>query len=274
MKNITLPDIVAAGIYNAQVVYKSKAISPNRKTTMFEIELPIERGGTSYINDGSHPLTTSTVICAKPGQIRHTKLPFICYYVHIIVGEGALFDILSSFPNYIELTDAESIKSIFAELCESHNSGDSKEEVLTQSLLLKLIYTLDKLTASSREAYHPKSSNRTIIEETIQYIKRNLSTELSLKSLSERVNFSQIYFHKLFKASTGKKLREYIEEQRLKSAIELLATTNKTLTQIAYECGFSSQSYFSYAFKRKMKVTPREHVKKLHMEYENDKANR
>lgn len=272
MKSLTLPDIVAAGIYNAQVVYKGKAISPNRKTTMFEIELPTESGGTSYINDASHPISEGTVICAKPGQIRHTKLPFMCYYIHIIVGGGALFDILSSFPNYIELTDAESIKRIFAELCECHNSGDSKKEVLTQSLLLKLIYTLDKAADSSEAAYHPKSSNRTVIEETIQYIKSNLSAELSLKTLSERVNFSQIYFHKLFKASTGKNLREYVEEQRIKAAIELLTSTNKTLTQIAYECGFSSQSYFSYAFKRKMKVTPREHIKRLHMEYENDKT--
>jgi AraC-like DNA-binding protein len=268
MKNITLPDIVAAGIYNAQVVYKGRSSSPNRKTTMFEIELPIESGGTSFINDTSHRIDESTVICAKPGQIRHTKLPFMCYYVHLIVCEGVLLDILSALPDFIELSDASSIKKLFVDLCAIHNSTDSKKDVLTQSLLLKLIYTLDKKAAFSKDVYRPKPSNRMVIEETIHYIKRNLSAELTLKSLSERVNFSQIYFHKLFKSSTGKNLREYIEEQRIKAAIELLTSTSKTLTQIAYECGFSSQSYFSYAFKRRMKITPRELVKKLHMEYE------
>ena len=46
-------------------------------------------------------------------------------------------------------------------------------------------------------------------------------------------------------------------------AANLLITTDYTLTQIAYECGFSSQSYFSYAFKRKMKSTPREYARRM-----------
>ena len=42
MKEIILPKIVAVGMYNAQLAFKNRAISPNRKTTMFEIELPME----------------------------------------------------------------------------------------------------------------------------------------------------------------------------------------------------------------------------------------
>lgn len=107
-----------------------------------------------------------------------------------------------------------------------------------------------------------------MIEESISYIQANLSGALNLDTLAERFNFSKIYFHKLFKASTGKNLREYIEEQRIKKATELLTSSDKTLTEIAYECGFSSQSYFSYAFKRKTKLTPREYAKMIHSKYE------
>ncbi len=268
MKNITLPDVVSAGIYNAQIVHKNKAVTPTRKTTMFEIELPLDDGGISYINDASHPIKKNTVICAKPGQLRHTKLPFKCYYVHIIVSEGRLFDILSSLPDFIELSDVKDVKETFTLLSDRYNNGTSREDILTESLLLNLIYTLDKGADSYKKAYQPKPNNREVIEQTIQYIKSSLSDELSLATLSEKMNFSPIYFHKLFKASTGKTLREYIEEQRIKKAIELLTSTNKTLIRIAYECGFSSQSYFSYAFKRKMKLTPREYAKKIQLEYE------
>ena len=268
MGNIVLPEIVAVGIYNAQIALKNKQISPNRKTTMFEIELPMENGGTSYIDEGSHSISDNIVICAKPGQIRHTRLPFRCYYIHIILNEGQLFDILSAFPNYIELEESKEIKELFVSICTQYQAGTSKADVMLQSQILKLICILDQRIAASTMTYVPKPNNRKAIEQTLTYIKENLTAELSLQLLAKRASFSPIYFHKLFKASTGKNLREYIEEQRIKKAVDLLTSTDKTLTQIAYECGFTSQSYFSYAFKRKMKMPPREYVKDIQLKYE------
>ena len=268
MKDIILPDIVSAGIYNTQLVYKNRAVTPNRKTVMFEIEIPIEDGGISYINDSSHPISKNTVICAKPGELRHTKLPFKCYYVHMIVNEGQLFHLLSSLPDYIEIEDEHEMRELFAALCECHHSGSATDEVLAQSLLLRLIYTLDKTASSLKRPYKQKPSNQRVIEESIAYIKANLSGELNLDALSERFNFSKIYFHKLFKASTGKTLHEYVEDQRIKKSINLMISTDMTLTRIAYECGFSSQSYFSYAFKKKTGATPRKYAEEIQSKYE------
>ena len=103
MKNIILPDIVAVGAYNAQLAVKNREITKNRKTTMFELELATEEGGISYINSESFAIKPDLLICAKPGQIRHTRLPFKCFYIHITLGEGALYDILMNAPNYIML---------------------------------------------------------------------------------------------------------------------------------------------------------------------------
>ena len=269
MKKIILPEIISIGIYNAQVVFKNKSVSPNRKTTMFEIELPIGNGGISYMDGISHPISENIVICAKPGQLRHTILPFMCYYVHMIVNEGSIFDILSSLPNYMELSDTEDIKELFTSMYEHYTTGTSKEDILLQSLILKLVYLLDQKASASSEKYHPGHNNREVIEQTIKYIKENLSENLSLTSLAERINFSPIYFHKLFKASTGMTLHEYIENQRIKRSADLLISTSMTLSQIAYECGFSSQSYFSYAFERNMGMTPRAYAKKT-VEHYND----
>lgn len=79
---------------------------------------------------------------------------------------------------------------------------------------------------------------------------------------------SPIHFHNCFKSAVGKTLHEYVEEQRIKVAVNLLLTTDLTLTQIAFQCGFSSQSYFSYVFKRKMQTTPRKYVEQLNNLYE------
>ena len=264
MNELILPKFVSVGIYNAQIAYKNKVITPNRKTTMFELELPIGDGGDSHIDDNFHPISENVVICAKPGQTRHTRLPFRCYYIHIIVKEGLLYDVLTSLPDYIEMQDTTRIRELFAGMCEHHRAG---EELMLQSLVLELIFTLTQHAPFSK-THTPKSNHQQLIGDTLEYINNNLSADLRLEALCERAGFTPVYFHKLFKASTGKKLHEYVEEQRIKKAVDLLISTDMSLAQIAYECGFSSQSYFSYAFKRCKGISPRSYAKKVISRYE------
>ncbi len=255
--------IVSAGIYNAELFIKNKTVTKNRKTTLFEIELPIGTGGMSYIDNDSRRICDSFIICAKPGQMRHTKLPFKCHFIHLVVKEGQLCDILSSLPNYIDFSDGSELKEIFTSISEHYALGTPEDDIMLQSLTLRLIYLIDKYSKFSKTSYTQKNNNQKIIESTLEYIGANLTADLSLETLADRAKFSPVYFHKLFKASVGKKLHRYIEDQRIKKSIELLISTDMTLTEIAYECGFSSQSYFNYAFKRNKGLSPRAYARKI-----------
>ena len=59
-----LPIIVAAGIFDSKIVAKNTVVSRKRTTTMFEIELPIDDGGISYIDDSFSPIKSNMVVCA------------------------------------------------------------------------------------------------------------------------------------------------------------------------------------------------------------------
>ena len=264
--DIILPRIVAVGIFNAQVTPK-RNITQNRKTTMFEIELPILEGGTSYINDEHHRITCNSVICAKPGQLRHTKLPYRCYYIHMILSDGQLYDALQELPDFMEISNVSYIKELLEQLYTLYNTGLSEDELMVQSLILKLVHFLRKNFLSIRSKNGLKGGNRQVIEDTLEYIRENLTSEMDLAFLANRASFSKIYFHKLFKASTGRTIHQYIEEQRIKKAINLMISTDMTLSQIAYECGFSSQSYFCYALKRNTGLTPRAYTKEIAKQY-------
>ena len=261
-----LPEIAAAGIYDSQIAMKNTAVSKNRKTSMFEIELPITDGGVSYIDSGSSPIHPGMLICAKPGQIRHTKFPFKCLYVHVIVHEGPLYDILMHTPNFFETNKYETYKKLFSRIIRHYNSLSSQEEIILHSIILELIYTIGKDT-TKRTAAHRPAGNPMLIEDALRYIRNNLTEDLSLEKMAQQMALSPIYFHKLFKAAVGKTLRDYVEEQRIKKAIDLLQTTDYSLTKIAFECGFSSQSYFSYIFKRRMKTPPRKYAQALYDKY-------
>ena len=266
--SIVLAEIVAAGIYNTDVAVKNKAITNTRKTTMFEIEIPLEKGGVSYIDLERMNIDTDIIICAKPGQTRRTRLPYKCYYIHIILKDGLLYDTLVSVPDFINVGNNEKLYGLFKRICRYYDTKLEVDEIMLQGLVLELIYEITKASERVSGKKSMKSNNHTAIEKAIDYIKQNLTTDLSLETVAGYVGFSQIHFHNCFKASTGKTLHEYVEEQRIKTAVNLLITTNKTLTEIAYESGFSSQSYFSYVFKRRMKCTPREYVKSLLDKYE------
>lgn len=266
-----LPEIVAAGMYDSNIGHKNTAVIKKRKTSMFEIELAVADGGVSYIEDGSFQITPKLIICAKPGQTRYTKFPFRCFYVHMLLHNGPLYDVLMNAPDFFETEKAEKYGEILKRIARHHNTPSEDEELMLQSLVLELVYTINKDVTKKIKTTASNASST--IETAIAYIKEHLTENLTLETVSKYVLVSPIYFHNTFKAAVGKTLREYVEEQRIKRAINLLIATNKSLTQIAMECGFSSQSYFSYAFKRKMKKTPREYVKEIYDKYENELSN-
>ena len=103
---------------------------------MFEIEIPIEKGGVSYINSDNMKIEPNMVICAKPGQMRHTKFPFKCYYIHMIVTGGKLYDNLMNIPNYVKTNNYEKYCEIFKVLREYYDSTVDSYNIILQSLIL------------------------------------------------------------------------------------------------------------------------------------------
>ena len=264
---MVLPQVELVGIYNLQLSATHNKVTRNRKVTMFEIELPLENGGVAYINSDATPITPNLVICAKPGQIRHTKYPFRCLYIHCILKEGYLYDTLMDFPNFISIQNGSVYRELFEKLRKHFEARTKQDEIMLQSLMLELIYLLSKEIRMKSQRGSSRG-NHFDIDNALRYIKENLTEDLSLQSISKKMLLSPIHFHNRFKASVGQTLHDYVEERRIKAAINLLLTTELTLTQIAFQCGFSSQSYFSYVFKRKMGVSPRKYVEQVNKQYE------
>lgn len=88
------------------------------------------------------------------------------------------------------------------------------------------------------------------INKVQDYIDQNLSSELSLQQLSEVASFSPYHFHRIFTGITKEPLYKYIQRVRLeKAAFLLISNPKKAITEIALDCGFSSQACFSRAFR-------------------------
>jgi AraC family transcriptional regulator len=95
------------------------------------------------------------------------------------------------------------------------------------------------------------------VNRVIDYINRNLDADLSLQVLAEIASFSPFHFHRIFKAIVGEKVHDFVSRLRVERAAVLLRhQPNLFITEIALQCGFSSTSTFSRAFKNYFGVNP------------------
>jgi AraC-like DNA-binding protein len=75
------------------------------------------------------------------------------------------------------------------------------------------------------------------------------------------VFLSPNYFGDLIKKETGKSAQEYIQNRMIDLAKEMIAGTEKTVSQIAYELGFQYSQHFNRIFKKNVGYTPGEYRK-------------
>ncbi|MGV2831164.1 AraC family transcriptional regulator [Myxosarcina sp. GI1(2024)] len=93
--------------------------------------------------------------------------------------------------------------------------------------------------------------------QVIRYIDDTLDQDIKLADLAQLVEMSQSHFSRLFKQSMGLSPYQYLLQQRVERAKQLLKKTNQSLVEIALACGFVSQSHFTRQFRQATGVTPK-----------------
>lgn len=96
------------------------------------------------------------------------------------------------------------------------------------------------------------------ISEALDYIHKNYRKDISLVKVANHIYRSPEYFSRLFKEEVGVNFSAYLTIYRLNHAEVLLKTTDMQITEIAFQVGYSSHSYFSRIYKKYMGVTPEE----------------
>jgi AraC-like DNA-binding protein len=83
-------------------------------------------------------------------------------------------------------------------------------------------------------------------------------SDLSIDDLAAYMNLSRTQLYRKVKAVTGSSPVELLRTTRLKRAYELLLTTDKSVSEVAYAVGFSAPSYFTKCFKDEYGMVPGE----------------
>ena len=97
-----------------------------------------------------------------------------------------------------------------------------------------------------------------IIEKMRLYIRKNITRNLTLEEISSNCSISTSYASRIFKKHTNITIKEYINNEKLYYARELLQNTSMNISEISNYLGYCDAFYFSTLFKRKFGKSPKQ----------------
>ncbi len=256
------------GFFDSSFKFPDTRVTNERRVELFEIEIFSEYGGTTYINGVSRNIRPGLVVCAHPGDIRHSELPLRCHYVKVGEEMAELCDILKKAPRFSKVRNFDFCVSLIRDMLAANITGN---DMLRIARLFELISVLLE-EGTQQEKLHtlPHKKSREAIEAAILYMEQSFDQKCSLDSIASSAHFSPVYFHTIFKEAVGKTPYEYLTDIRINEAKRLLITGMTDMNGIAERCGFSSQSYFNYVFKKETNLTPsayrRSHIEKYSLQ--------
>lgn len=151
------------------------------------------------------------------------------------------------------------IKQVEEKILSLSNKRGFDSFIELQTLLYDLSISRDqKLLTNVTFQRNTDFHNSDRIEKVYHYIKENFNKKIKLEEAADLLNMSVVSFTRLIKQRTGKSFVDFVNEMRLGYATRLLIESNKSISEICFECGFNNISNFNRIFKKKQGITPSE----------------
>ncbi|MEM8795930.1 MAG: AraC family transcriptional regulator [Pseudomonadota bacterium] len=153
----------------------------------------------------------------------------------------------SALPNFLEAIWRESAR-------EGGSAG-----LMVDGLFMTLLGTLARLAGEEETSNAGGESasldNKRLVRVT-DYIDANLERTIVIRELADIAGLSPFHFSRCFRATTNTSPHRFVTARRIEASKRMLADPEIPLAQIAFACGFSSQSHFTKAFKDQVGATP------------------
>ena len=171
-----------------------------------------------------------------------------------------VFADVEPFDKVLLLEDAEAERDRIISLCNVATSaeGEWRAQISAEVKLLLL-----KMAETKSENALPAR----MVEALDTYIRENSHDEISNTEIGAVFGYHPFYVSRMLKDKKGVTLRQYIIAYRFKAAKRMLELTDKSIGEIAEECGFTDASYFAKSFKATFGITPKEYRASFEDEY-------
>lgn len=152
----------------------------------------------------------------------------------------------------------QDLRELFRRLTAEYTEQSMMTDCYQEAQLLMLLNTIaEHYSLTANHTAHDSEADR--MQKLMQYVMAHLYEDMSLGQIAEALYVSTSTLSRLFRRKTGTYFAEYVSHLRVQRSLELLEFTDRTLTQIAMECGFSNSGNYTRIFKKEIGLTPSEY---------------
>lgn len=233
-------------------------------------KLLLFRGGTAgYSIEGRHyPLLPGDLVLVPQGCVHRPEAdgssPYsrdVLYLSPAFLREGELDSCFlraraeNAFVLRLPKEEAADLERQFRALEEAESEPEAFASALLGRLLTQRLL-ISVCRAMQRSPAAPESPRDGQTAQILQYIRENLTGDVSADALAAKFYVSKYHLMRTFKAETGYSLHQYVSGKRLLYARELL-DTGFSPSEACFRCGYQDYSAFARAYKKQFGVPPR-----------------
>ena len=223
------------------------------------IEMHLITEGECTLKNGEEEIRLSAGDCAViNGNDLHTGCGGRCAFVCLILSPDFFENHRTVFQK--KITDPY-VSELIGRITRGDKALDNVTDLEARGYAYLLISHLIKHYAvrSLSEAVYSQHSKKTdLVNRVLSLMNARYAEPISTRTLAAAVHLSEGYFCDVFKETTGRTALEYLNGLRVEKAEQLLRTTDMTVSEVAFCCGFTDANYFSRTYKRIKGSTPRE----------------
>jgi AraC-like DNA-binding protein len=204
--------------------------------------------------------------------LRHSDTDELCLFMYFIPDDflrAAVRELAPDLPALpppadtrdmvIRVKDDAGVHAFLQSMAVFFNTSDAPPELLLKLKLKELIASIIVSSTNATLSSYLRMLARNDAPSIPAIMEQNCCHNLSLEAFAKLCHRSLSTFKREFRQHYGVAPGRWLLEQRLECSARLLKTTNMSVTDIVFECGFEQPSHFSRAFKAKYGRTPSEY---------------
>lgn len=221
----------------------------------YEFELIVSGKGVSRMNGKVYEIKPGMGVFAGPGDVHDYVVtePIGVYCIQFRLEDSddevlGRFMAIGNCISYLKDHDHARIR----QLCEMMHEGMHEEDRYREGLLRCILILFSK----EFQTRNTVQTQNQAVKKAITYIHSHFKENPALADVASMLYMSKEYFCTLFHKQVGKSYKSYLREIKLRYAARLLADTKLSVTAIAEESGYNTQSHFNREFGEYYKMSP------------------